>query len=56
VNVKDYKLRFILISKTNIKDILEIKYPMLVLIQNRRKELSQILFINVHVLISPIKL
>jgi hypothetical protein len=28
MNTKAYKLRFILISKTNVKDILEIKYPM----------------------------
>jgi hypothetical protein len=33
MNMKDYKLRFILINKTNVKDILEIKYPMLTLIQ-----------------------
>jgi hypothetical protein len=34
MNMKDYKLRFILINnKTNVKDILEIKYPMLELVQ-----------------------
>jgi hypothetical protein len=33
MNKKDYRLRFNLISKTNVKDILEIKYPMLTLIQ-----------------------
>jgi hypothetical protein len=31
-NTKDYKLRFILINKTNVKDILE-NTPMLILIQ-----------------------
>jgi hypothetical protein len=30
---QDYKLRFIVINKTNVKDISEIKYPMLTLIQ-----------------------
>jgi hypothetical protein len=30
---QDYKLRFFLINKTNVKDILEIKYPMLALAQ-----------------------
>jgi hypothetical protein len=33
MNIKDYNLRFILISKTNVKDILETKYPMLTLMQ-----------------------
>jgi hypothetical protein len=34
MNMKDYKLRSILINnKTNVKDILEIKYPMLALAQ-----------------------
>jgi hypothetical protein len=34
MNMKDYKLRSILINnKTNIKDILEIKYSMLALAQ-----------------------
>jgi hypothetical protein len=32
MNKKDYYLRFILINKTNVKDVLEIKYPMLKLI------------------------
>jgi hypothetical protein len=30
---QDYKLRFILINKTNVKDIAKIKYPMLTLMQ-----------------------
>jgi hypothetical protein len=34
MNMKDYKLRSILINnRTNVKDILEIKYPMLTLVQ-----------------------
>jgi hypothetical protein len=33
MNIKDYNLRFILISKTNVKDILETKYLMLTLMQ-----------------------
>jgi hypothetical protein len=33
MNMKDYKLRSILINKTNVKDILEIKYHMLALAQ-----------------------
>jgi hypothetical protein len=34
MNMKDYKLRSILINnKINVKDILEIKYPMLALAQ-----------------------
>jgi hypothetical protein len=41
MNIKDYKLRFILINKTNVKDILEVKYPC--------KDPSKILFINVHI-------
>jgi hypothetical protein len=31
--MKDYKFRSILINKTDVKDILEIKYPMLTLMQ-----------------------
>jgi hypothetical protein len=61
--MKDYKLRSILINnKTNVKEILEIKYPMLALAQIKLyleklvcKEPSQILFIIVHVSIMPIK-
>jgi hypothetical protein len=33
MNMRDYKIRFILINKTNVKDISEIKYPMLALAQ-----------------------
>jgi hypothetical protein len=43
MNIKDYKLRFILIRKTNVKDILEIKYPMLTLMQ------YNILFVKIEV-------
>jgi hypothetical protein len=43
MNIKDYKLRFILIRKTNVKDILEIKYPMLTLMQ------YYILFVKIEV-------
>jgi ABC-type metal ion transport system substrate-binding protein len=48
-------------NKTNVNDILEIKYPMLALAQIKLylkkwcKEPSQILFIIVHVSIMPIK-
>jgi hypothetical protein len=52
---QDYELRFILIRKINVKDILEIKYLMLTLmqiklyLQNRGVEPSQVLIINVNV-------
>jgi hypothetical protein len=43
MNVKDFKLMFILINKTNIKDISQIKYPMLTLMQ------IKVFFLNVQV-------
>jgi hypothetical protein len=52
---QDYELRFILIRKINVKDILEIKYLMLTLmqiklyLQNRGVEPSQVIIINVNV-------
>jgi hypothetical protein len=33
MNVKDYKLRFVVIHKSYVKDTLETKYPMLTLVQ-----------------------
>jgi hypothetical protein len=33
MNVKDYKLRFVVINKSYVKDTLETKYPMLTLVQ-----------------------
>jgi hypothetical protein len=52
---QDYKLRFILINQTNVKDILEIKYPMLTVmqiklyLQNWGIQHSQVLFINDYI-------
>jgi hypothetical protein len=60
--MKYYKLRSILIiNKTNVKDILEIKYPMLPLaqikpyLQDRGIKSSEVLFINDYIQITPIK-